>query len=142
MRQIALFLFTMAFAASSYAASPQETLASFYAALVAGDTGKASELLSPEVLIYESGYVERSRADYVGHHMAGDMTYAKTTKNTVLRQGERIEGNIAVLWEETETTGMAGEKPVHQFGTTTALLEKKGETWTIVHLHWSSRKAK
>ena len=80
MRQIALFLFTMAFAASSYAASPQETLASFYAALVAGDTGKASELLSPEVLIYESGYVERSRAEYVGHHMAGDMTYAKTTK--------------------------------------------------------------
>jgi len=33
-------------------------------------------------------------------------------------------------------------KPVHVFGTGTAVLEKKGDTWAIVHVHWSSRKAK
>jgi hypothetical protein len=57
-------------------------------------------------------------------------------------QGERAEGKTAVVWQENETTGTANGKPVHLFGTETAVLEKSGDGWTILHVHWSSRKAK
>jgi ketosteroid isomerase-like protein len=70
------------------------------------------------------------------------MEFAKNSTRKVLKQTERIDGNTAVVWEETETTGTSKGKPVHVFGTGTAVLEKKGDIWSIVHVHWSSRKAK
>jgi hypothetical protein len=44
--------------------------------------------------------------------------------------------------EQSETKGQFQGKAVHALGLETALLEKQGETWVIVHLHWSSRKLK
>lgn len=128
--------------ASSLAASPKETLAAFHDALVSGDKAKALALLAPDIAIYEAGYVERSREEYASHHLGGDMEFAKNSTRKLLKQTERIDGNTAVVWEETETTGTSRGKPVHAFGTGTAVLEKKGDGWAIVHIHWSSRKAK
>lgn len=128
--------------ASSLAATPKETLAAFHAALSSGDKAKATSLLAPEITIFESGYVERSRDEYAGHHLGGDMEFAKNATRKVLKQTERIDGKTAIVWEETETTGTSRGKPVHAFGTETAVLEKNGDNWTIVHVHWSSRKAK
>lgn len=128
--------------ASGFAASPKETLAAFHEALNSGDKAKALALLSPEIAIYEAGYVERSRDEYASHHLGGDMEFAKSSTRKVLKQTERIDGNTAIVWEETETTGTSRGKPVHAFGTGTAVLEKKGDAWLIVHIHWSSRKAK
>ena len=124
------------------AASPKETVAAFHDALASGDKAKALALLSPEVAIYEAGYVERSREEYASHHLGGDIDFAKSSTRKVLKQTERIDGNTAVVMEETETTGSSRGKPVHVFGTGTAVLEKKGDGWAIVHVHWSSRKAK
>lgn len=140
----ALVLGAVLFAASSasLAASPIETLAAFHDALATGDKAKALNLLSPGVAIYESGYVERSRDEYAHHHLGGDMEFAKNSTRKVLKQTERIDGNTAVVWEETETTGTSRGKPVHVLGTGTAVLEKKDGAWAIVHVHWSSRKAK
>ena len=107
-----------------------------------GDKAKATSLLAPDITIYEAGHVERSRDEYAGHHLGGDMEFAKNATRKVLKQTERIDGKTAILWEETETTGTARGKPVHAFGTETAVLEKNGDNWTIVHVHWSSRKAK
>jgi ketosteroid isomerase-like protein len=128
--------------AAGFAASPIETVEAFHAALASGDKAKALALLSPEVAIYEAGYVERSREEYASHHLGGDMEFAKGSTRKVLKQSERIEGNMAIVMEETETTGSARGKPVHVFGTGTAVLEKKADGWAIVHVHWSSRKAK
>ena len=128
--------------ASSLAASPKETIAAFHAALSSGDRTKATSLLAPDITIYEAGHVERSREEYAGHHLGSDMEFAKNATRKVLKQTERIDGKTAILWEETETTGTVRGKPVHAFGTETAILEKNGDNWTIVHVHWSSRKAK
>ena len=142
LRQLALAGILLATSAASLAASPKETLAAFHDALVAGDRTKALSLLAPEIAIYEAGYVERSREEYASHHLGGDMEFAKSSTRKVLKQTERIDGNTAVVWEETETTGTSRGKPVHAFGTGTAVLEKRGDAWAIVHVHWSSRKAK
>jgi ketosteroid isomerase-like protein len=136
-----ILLFSTA-ASLSYASEPKEALAAFHAALAAGDKAKATELLAPDVTIYESGYVERSRAEYAGHHLPEDITFAKTSTRSVLQQGERVEGSLAVIWQETETKARIGGKDVHILGTETALLQKNGDSWSIVHVHWSSRKPK
>lgn len=141
-KRLAVFVLLAALAAGSHAAGPQDTLKAFHAALAAGDKAKALALLSPEVAIYESGFVERSRSEYENHHLAHDMEFAKTATRKVVRQSARIDGKLAVIWEETETTGTSRGKEVNLIGTETALLEKKDDAWTIVHVHWSSRKAK
>lgn len=126
----------------TYASEPKDALAAFYAAMAAGDKAKATELLAPDVTIYESGYVERSRAEYAGHHLPEDIAFAKTSTRTVLQQNQRVDGNLVVIWAETETKAKVKGKDIQIFGTETALLQKNGEDWQIVHVHWSSRKAK
>jgi ketosteroid isomerase-like protein len=141
-KKLAAFVLMSALGASSHAAGPKDALNAFHAALAAGDKAKALELLSPDATIYESGHVERSRTEYADHHLPHDMDFAKAATRKVVRQSERIDGDTAVIWEETETNGTSRGKKVHLIGTETALLEKKGDAWTIVHVHWSSRKAK
>lgn len=126
----------------TYASEPKDALAAFYSALASGDKAKATELLAPDITIYESGYVERSRTEYAGHHLPEDMTFAKTSTRTILQQSQRIDGNLAVIWAETETKAKVKGKDMQIFGTETAFLQKIGEDWQIVHVHWSSRKAK
>ncbi|BBB66857.1 hypothetical protein UNDYM_2604 [Undibacterium sp. YM2] len=142
MRKIAAIALLSTATIISFANEPKEALADFHTALVAGDKAKASEVLAADVTIYESGYVERSRAEYAEHHMPGDMTFAKASKRSVLQQSQRIEGNLAVIWEETETKTKIGGKDVVILGTETALQQKTGDKWKIVHVHWSSRKPK
>lgn len=132
---------THAFAAPT-AGDANASLAAFHAALARGDKEGALAMLAPKVAIYESGYVEASRDEYAHHHLGGDIAFAKTSTRKVLRHSEKMEGNTAIIWEETETTGTSGGKPVHSFGTETAVLEKTGDRWVITHVHWSSRKAK
>jgi len=139
LKQLLLILF-FGFFTVVQASEPKQVLEEFYAALASGDTSAATARLAPELTIYESGYVERSRDEYAGHHMPADMKFAKTSKNRVLKQTERREGNMAVLWTETETRSTTEGKDVTTLGTETAMLQKTGDNWVIVHLHWSSRK--
>jgi len=138
----ALFALLAMLSQFAWAATPSQTLEAFHAALAAGDAGAAQALLSPTVMIYESGYVERSRDEYASHHLASDIAFSKTTTRKVSSHQERIDGNVATVTEETETRGTFQGKPVKTAGLQTALLEKQGDAWIIVHLHWSSRKLK
>ena len=126
----------------SFASATTDIVAAFHAALIAGDKQKVTELMAPDVLIYESGHVEASFAEYAGHHLAADMAFAKTSSRTVLKQGERTEGKLAIVTQETETTGISNGKALRVFGTETSVLENQGGKWRIMHVHWSSRKAK
>lgn len=124
----------------AFAVTPTEVVATFHEALARGDLTQASALLSPSVEIFESGYVERSRAEYAGHHLPADIQFAKATTTRVLSQHEQAGGNLAVVRRETETTGNHRGRPVHLLGTETVLLERDGDGWLISHVHWSSRK--
>lgn len=126
----------------AYAASPSDVVNAFHQALARGDATAATALLSPGVKIYESGYVERARDEYTGHHLLSDMAFAKGTTERVMDSSERIAGDLAVVMRETEVSGDYMGRRVHSFGTETAVLEKEGDGWVIAHVHWSSRKGK
>jgi len=128
--------------AGCLAATPKETVAAFHAALAAGDKSMALSLLAPDVAIYEGGRVERSRDEYASRHLAGDIDFARTTTRKLLRESERVDGNTAVVFEESETSGTVMGVPVRLLGTGTMILEKRDDAWSIVHVHWPSYKAK
>jgi hypothetical protein len=142
MRLLAPLFSLLIVSVPALAATPLETVARFHEALAAGKPEQAATLLSPEIQIYESGFVERTRDEYVGHHLKADVEFARATKNKVLKQSERRDGKLAVVMQETETSGSFKGKPVHLFGTETVLLEQQRDDWVIVHIHWSSRKAR
>ncbi len=142
MIKISSFLLLGLVAGLSYAGEPQDTVAAFHAALASGDQAKASAQLAPDITIYESGYVEHSRDEYVGHHLPEDIKFSKLATRKVLQHSERRDGKLAVIWEETETLATIKGKKLRFLNTETTILEKNGEDWAIVHMHWSSRKPK
>ena len=119
-----------------------QTLAGFYDALAHGDVAAASAALADDVTIFESGYVERSKREYVGHHLIEDIEFAKATTRKLLHQSEKVTTNLAVIESETETTGTFQGKLIHLYCTETAVLANVDGRWTMQHIHWSSRKAK
>lgn len=125
-----------------YSSEPKDVVAEFHAALASGDQSRAAGLLAPDITIYESGFVERSRAEYVNHHLPEDIAFAKTSTHTFLKQSEQQEGNLAIVLGETETNAKIKNADVRLLGTETMILRKKGENWVITHIHWSSRKSK
>lgn len=126
----------------AFAATPAETMDAFQRALAEGKRDAALALLSPRVKIFESGYTENSRDEYAAHHLDSDIDFLRTTSTRLLRHEERRDGATAIVMRETETTGTYQDAEVHLFGLETAVLEQRGDGWQIVHLHWSSRKAK
>jgi ketosteroid isomerase-like protein len=142
MRQLICLSILAAVTLPAFAASPTEVVGEYHAALASGNAAKALSLLSPTVQIFESGYAEKSKDEYAGHHLPADMAFAKTVNRKVLKGSERIAGDLAVVMQETDTRGTHNGAAVHTVGTETAVLEKKGEGWVIVHFHWSSRKTK
>jgi ketosteroid isomerase-like protein len=124
------------------AATPGQTMTDFHAALASGDKKTVTSLLSPEVVIFESGYVERSRDEYAKHHLDSDIEFSKATKRKVTQHSEHVEGNTATVLQETTTSGTFKGRSADAIGLETAILERDGGNWVIVHLHWSSRKPK
>lgn len=66
------------------AVEPVAVVERFFRELAAGNTNAASALLDPGVVIYESGRVERSRAEYASHHLASDAKFLKSAAHRLL----------------------------------------------------------
>lgn len=132
-------------AAAASASVPREAAAvvdAFHAALGRGDTADAAALLDPEVLIYESGRAERSKAEYATHHLPADAIFAKAVRRSVTRRSARADGTLAWITTEATTKGSYRNKVIDSVGMETMILKQLGRTWRIVHIHWSSADAK
>ena len=126
--------------ASPSATSAVETVDAFAAALKAGDAAAIERLMAPDVLIAESGGAERSFSEYAGHHMPADMAFVKAVASTI--KDRRVFAGEAQTTVVTEaiSKGIWRDKPVHSRLMETMTLQKTGEKWRIVHIHWSSAK--
>jgi ketosteroid isomerase-like protein len=112
----------------------------FERALQSGDRDGVLACLAPEVVIFEHGGAELSRDEYAHHHLGGDLDYlrgtaTKRTDRKLLDGGDRV-----VVLTRSETRGDYKGKPVASAGTETLVLERRGDDWTITHVHWSSHK--
>ncbi len=119
--------------------TPAGTVNAFLGALKAGDGEAARSFLDDQVLIYESGYVERSAEEYAGHHMPADMKFVGAMSNELIAQTETLSGDMATVVSESRTFGTYNDKAYNMMSTGTMVLRRDGEGWKITHIHWSSR---
>jgi ketosteroid isomerase-like protein len=126
-------------AVAAGAAEAATAVDAFHAALKAGDTAAALALMAPEVMIFEEGYVERTRDEYASHHLGSDAAFAAASEAVVERRSGWVDGDIAWITSEGRTTGQFNGRPVDRLTTETMVLKRHADGWRIHHIHWSSR---
>jgi ketosteroid isomerase-like protein len=123
----------------SAAAQPAAaTVDAFHAALRRGDTAAASALLTDDVLVFEEGRAERSKAEYAARHLGADAAFSQSVAGVVSRRRGYAEGDFAWIATEGRTKGKYRGTKVDRTTDETMVLRRVAGTWKIVHIHWSS----
>lgn len=120
------------------AKSATNAVDAFHKALKDGDSKQALALLADDVLIYEGGYAETSKAEYASHHLEADMAFLKGVKQSVSARSAQAIGDVAWVTSQGQTTGTYKDKTIDSVSTETILLRQNDGQWQIVHIHWSS----
>mgnify|MGYP000949333356 CR=1 FL=1 len=119
---------------------PEITIdAAFRAALASGNAQLAASYLSDDVLIFEGGHIERSKAEYQSHHLKSDIAFARATQYRVLSRAVKVVDGTAWTTTEGQTTGEWRGRAINSIGIETMVMRKTAGQWCIVHIHWSSR---
>jgi hypothetical protein len=122
--------------------APVAVVDAFHAALKSGDASGALKLLSVSASIYEQGFVDQTRSDYAGAHIAADATFAAATEMQILeRRIIWLGDNAACVISRTRTQGNFQGHPINLVGTETMVLQRSGNSWAIEHIHWSAHPA-
>ena len=113
------------------------TASRFHDALKAGDTATVKSLLSPDLRVLEGGEVE-NRAQYVSHHLAEDIEFAKTVKDEQTLVSYVRQGNVAWLVSTSTATGKFNGRDINSVGAELMILSRTQKGWQIRAIHWSS----
>jgi ketosteroid isomerase-like protein len=108
-------------------------------AIKAGDVDMLSQLIGPDVLIFESGGVESSLAEYETHHMLADIAFMKAMNSEVISRRVIEAGESVIVMTQSRLTGVYKDKEMDLSSTETLVMEKTDGHWKIVHIHWSSK---
>lgn len=123
---------------SEAASGAAATVDAFHAALRRGDQKTAAALLAEDALIFESGGVERTKAEYAASHLPADAEFSRGVSSVVTHRIGASRGASAWVASEGRTTGTYKGKVVDMLTTETMILKRMREGWKIVHVHWSS----
>ncbi len=110
----------------------------FHAALAAGDSMAALQLLADDAVMLEAGSVE-TRAEYGKNHLPADIEFEKgvSTKRSPIRV--IVRGDTAWATSTSEVVGTFQGKPVNFVGAESMVLTREPAGWRIRAIHWSSR---
>jgi len=114
------------------------TVIAFHKALQSGDIGTARGLLDDDVLIFESGSIERSADEYAAHHMLADMKYFKSVNVETIEHHVEQSDDLAISISRSTATGSYEGKNVDSEGNETITLRLRDGIWKIAHIHWSN----
>ena len=109
----------------------------FRQALSRGDGDAALSTLAEDVLTFEHGGVERSRAEYASHHLAADMAFLAGLETDVVDQRVFADDDLVILASETRQHGTYKGTEVDRVTTETLVLANGASGWLISHIHWS-----
>ncbi|MBX7249369.1 MAG: nuclear transport factor 2 family protein [Caulobacteraceae bacterium] len=123
------------------APDPGETVEAFHAALAAGRMDEAAGYLSDDLVVYEEGHVEASKAEYVRTHLPQDVAYLRGVTETATASRVVVRGESAWVLRQATASGTFHGQPVNRVSSETVVLEQGPTGWRIVHIHWSSHKA-
>ena len=125
--------------ASGDSAAVAEAVRRYGAALAAGDSATALDLLAPDAVILESGGVE-TREEYRGHHLPGDIAFARAVRSEESPIRVTIVGDAAWAWSTSTTQGQYDGRAINSAGAELMVLSRGADgRWRIRAVHWSSR---
>jgi len=124
------------------AAAAASVVDAFHGALEHGDTQAALVLLADDVLIFEGGGAERSKAEYAEHHLAAAAALPAAVPSARSRRIARAGADSAWVASESRTTGEFNGRPIDSLSVETMVLRHEADGWRITHIHWSSHAAR
>ncbi len=123
------------------AGKPSEVLDEFHKSLRTNQPDKVMAILSADAVIYEQGFAEVSRDEWLRKQLGNAIAFARDTERRVVRRQAGESGNMAWVISTTQTTIDVPDRKVVLDGAETAILRLEGGDWKIVHLHWSAHEA-
>ena len=90
------------------------------------------------VTVFESGYANYGWADYRDHHLKPEIDEMKNVKYQLSDVRTRVSGDTAWATFKYSLAADLKERHVEAAGLGTAVLEKRGDEWKIVHWHTSA----
>lgn len=90
------------------------------------------------VTVFESGHANYGWADYRDNHLGPEMKEMKNTKYSLSDIKAKVSGNTAWATFKYAISADIGTRHVDGAGLGTAVLEKRGPDWKIVHWHSSA----
>ena len=111
----------------------------FHTLLATGDSVAAVQLLSPDLVVLESGGVE-TRAEYLGHHLGADMQFAMAVPSERGIVGFHQEGDVVWVAGTSTSRGTFRDRKIDSRGAELVVLTRSGSGWLIRAIHWSSRR--
>lgn len=115
-----------------------KAVADFHFALEQGNRQNALSLLDPEIVVYETGYVEAGIDAYGGGHLDGDIQFAELVQYQPENTQVRVDGDLAYVLSSGRSDGTIQGQPVALLNTETMVLKRGEDGWRIVHIHWSA----
>jgi len=110
----------------------------FGSAIAKGDVDTLRSLLEPDVLIFESGGVESSLAEYEQHHMTADMAFMKHMQVDMVSRQVFDLGESATVATQSRVHGTYQNREIDLKSTETLVMRSVNGQWKIIHIHWSS----
>jgi len=120
---------------------PADAVDGFRAALKRKDTGGALSYLDRSLVVFEFGVTDATVEAYALSHLPGDIDMAAVSDWAL--QARRVGGSGNERWvlSTYHVTGKLPDgKPIDKVVQETAIVRRVGESFRIVHLHWSSDK--
>lgn len=109
----------------------------FHAALAGADSAAVKSILSNDVIVLESGSLE-TRQEYLAHHLAADIEFAKAVQSERKIIQVTRNGNTAWVLATSTTKGEFKGRAINSQGAELMVLTKSKGVWKIRAIHWSS----
>jgi len=128
-------------AAQNEVAAVKDVLARYKSAIEQLDSTGTEQYFTADSMIFETGGVEGSYANYLAHHLGPELKEFKSFRFSDYKIDVRFEGPVALATEsykyriETKTGEIA-----ERLGVATSVLRKENGKWKIVVMHNSARR--
>lgn len=137
---VTMFVTGLSASAQDNEKSVREVLMQSAAAFEKRDMAALEKLWANDesVTVFESGHANYGWADYRDKHLGPEMKEMKNTKYTLSDIKVKVSGNTAWATFKYGISADIGTRHVDGGGLGTAVLEKRGDDWKIVHWHSSA----
>lgn len=116
----------------------RRTIEAFARGWETGDLSALDSVVHDSLTVFDGAEIDRGWRAYREGHLASELGSREGRRFVVSDVRPRLAGSTAWVTFTYERSALRGDRPVELAGTGTAVLQKLGGRWRIVHLHTSA----